>query len=47
MKKNSGRASNNFILSKPISNKKKEGGKNEQKQNHIPRWSRASHRIDN
>ncbi len=25
---------------------KKKGGENEQKQNHIPRWSRASYRID-
>ncbi len=46
MIKNSGRGSINFILSKNDYHKKKEGGKNEQKQNHISCWSRVSHRID-
>jgi len=47
MIKNSGRGSINFILSKDNYHKKKEGGKNEQKQNHISCWSRVYHRIDN
>jgi len=45
--KNSGRGSINFILSKDYYHKKKEGGKNEQKQNHVSCWSSISHRIDN